>query len=779
MADIALQVDFILAGYRDPTSDEELAGGKIYTYLDGTSTLSSLWTDKDKGGVSTNPVVLDSSGKAEIYGDNIYKMEIFDSNDILIETLNGLQYKASISASKSLKSDYGCDLSAALAAIGTVEQTTLTIDCACIIAGGTSETITDNISIDVIKGGSFDGVAGGGTETLNIEGPLISGIYQIFGDNLSTSISDSSIDRVHPAWWNVDGSADDIQINKALSVSGGKTLVLEAYKIYSLDATVIIAADYVTIEGNGATFKVSTTGGGHGVLIIEREFIYSTIDHLIFDGNDAVRTGLVSNLASNNVGTNNHAYGAVIKNCTFLNSSSWGINMQNGYQWTIKNCDFSVGEGGVRMHAARGSKVIKCTFANDIIGAGGQIAIDGIGSVVEDCIFEIPADMEGIFITVDGSNPVSDNKIINNTFRGDVASSFGITDASGVTENLLISGNSFSSLNRGVSSSAIFDSVIKGNTFDDMGFGLLGSFFGSSIIGNIFKNSLYGCRFNNIRDSSVTGNVFRKLTVRAILGDASNGCVYSGNSFSDICIGSTTSLYAIYNTVKNFNQIVQGNSFNVSLNSIEGISRDVLAVVTWEDHKFVAGKSVEFSDITDANWTSLNGENYSIASIIDEDSFSINLDTSAFASDYLTSDPGLINLYQSVQWAVFNIGTYDHCVYGINQISKSFSGFSYNADQAGNTIQQTPVLRKTQSWDPASIASLGNLLSPTFAVNDAQTRDTVVVYPPYSLQGVQATGYVSATGFVIISLFNGTAGAIDLGTGNWIVEVTKSNSTVY
>lgn len=88
----ALQIDFLLAGYRHPTTDEFLSGGKVKTFLDGTSTLSALWTDKDKSGAATNPVILDSSGKAEVYGDNIYKFEIYDSDDVLIETLNGVEY---------------------------------------------------------------------------------------------------------------------------------------------------------------------------------------------------------------------------------------------------------------------------------------------------------------------------------------------------------------------------------------------------------------------------------------------------------------------------------------------------------------------------------------------------------------------------------------------------------------------------------------------------------------------------------------------------------------
>lgn len=89
----AKQVDFLLAGYRHPTTNRPLSGGKVETFLDGTSTLSALWTDSNKSGDATNPIILDSSGKAEVYGDNIYKFRIYDSSDIFIEEITGLEYQ--------------------------------------------------------------------------------------------------------------------------------------------------------------------------------------------------------------------------------------------------------------------------------------------------------------------------------------------------------------------------------------------------------------------------------------------------------------------------------------------------------------------------------------------------------------------------------------------------------------------------------------------------------------------------------------------------------------
>ena len=92
MATTAKQIDFLITGYTHPTTGALLNGGKVKTYLDGTSTLSSLWTARDKSGVAANPVILDSAGRAEVYGDNTYKFEVYDSADVLLETLNGMSY---------------------------------------------------------------------------------------------------------------------------------------------------------------------------------------------------------------------------------------------------------------------------------------------------------------------------------------------------------------------------------------------------------------------------------------------------------------------------------------------------------------------------------------------------------------------------------------------------------------------------------------------------------------------------------------------------------------
>lgn len=93
----AKQIDFLLAGIRHPLTDEPLAGGAVYTKLAGTSTDVSLYVDRDTTqGFATNPVILDAAGKAEVYGDGIYKFIVRaapDSGAEIIMEVDGLEYK--------------------------------------------------------------------------------------------------------------------------------------------------------------------------------------------------------------------------------------------------------------------------------------------------------------------------------------------------------------------------------------------------------------------------------------------------------------------------------------------------------------------------------------------------------------------------------------------------------------------------------------------------------------------------------------------------------------
>lgn len=66
-----------------------LAGGKVWTYAPGTTTPKASYTDQSGLIPNTNPVILDSSGAANIWlGPGQYKFVVMDKDDVVIETVD-------------------------------------------------------------------------------------------------------------------------------------------------------------------------------------------------------------------------------------------------------------------------------------------------------------------------------------------------------------------------------------------------------------------------------------------------------------------------------------------------------------------------------------------------------------------------------------------------------------------------------------------------------------------------------------------------------------------
>lgn len=63
---------------------DPLAGGFVYFYVPNTSTFKDTWQDGDQGTLNTNPVELDSAGRATIWGSGPYRQLVNDSLGNLI-----------------------------------------------------------------------------------------------------------------------------------------------------------------------------------------------------------------------------------------------------------------------------------------------------------------------------------------------------------------------------------------------------------------------------------------------------------------------------------------------------------------------------------------------------------------------------------------------------------------------------------------------------------------------------------------------------------------------
>lgn len=98
----------------------------------------------------------------------------------------------------------------------------------------------------------------------------------------------------------------------------------------------------------------------------------------------------------------------------------------------------------------------------------------------------------------------------------------------------------------------------------------------------------------------------------------------------------------------------------------------------------------------------------------------------------------------------------------------SFTGLAL-----GDNDLFTGVLNGTSVFDPASLATYTGTASSAITVTGAALGDFVIVTAPYDLTGIIASGTVSAANTVKITVFNATAGTIDLASGTWKIKVLK------
>ena len=68
-----------------------LSGGKLYTYAAGTTTPLATYTTSAGTIANTNPVILDSAGRASVWlAAGVYKFVLKDSNDVLSYTTDNI-----------------------------------------------------------------------------------------------------------------------------------------------------------------------------------------------------------------------------------------------------------------------------------------------------------------------------------------------------------------------------------------------------------------------------------------------------------------------------------------------------------------------------------------------------------------------------------------------------------------------------------------------------------------------------------------------------------------
>ena len=83
---MAAAVPFIMPQWFDDNG-KPLAGGKLWIYLAGTNTQGISYTDSSGSVPNTNPVILDSSGRASVWlSPGNYKLVLMTKDDVVLWT---------------------------------------------------------------------------------------------------------------------------------------------------------------------------------------------------------------------------------------------------------------------------------------------------------------------------------------------------------------------------------------------------------------------------------------------------------------------------------------------------------------------------------------------------------------------------------------------------------------------------------------------------------------------------------------------------------------------
>lgn len=72
------------------SNGDPLSGGKVYTYIAGTTTPKATYTDAAGGTPAANPIILDSSGRAEIWITGTYRIDVYTSADVLVRSVDNV-----------------------------------------------------------------------------------------------------------------------------------------------------------------------------------------------------------------------------------------------------------------------------------------------------------------------------------------------------------------------------------------------------------------------------------------------------------------------------------------------------------------------------------------------------------------------------------------------------------------------------------------------------------------------------------------------------------------
>lgn len=396
-----------------------LNGGYLKFFVVGTSTPQAIYTAADKSGSTVTQVSLNTVGmpSTEVFWDGILKVEIYDADDVLQDTLTDQTYYVSGFPNGSFVSltDYNggaleaATWNAAISDIGSDEVTLLVTQGTWVIDANV--TVPKNIDLFFV-GGALLSISTSYTFTINSS--IRSGFHKIFTLNGTGIVSYGTSFRgpVIPHWYGAkgDNSNDDTSAIQA-ALDTLKSVYL-AGGIYVTSSTLYFYAGGAQFYGDGvANTSIQPNGSFVGLILGNKSTTSQTIhdssfsDIEILGGTYPLQVGNSSASPQTYLGSinrirvkNGSSDGCLLdigiasfNDCEFINNSGRGLaTLTTGGASThcsFNQCRFYQNTlEGVYLEYCWSFRFYKCDFETN--GRDGFLGVKTDGTQWTDCVFD-------------------------------------------------------------------------------------------------------------------------------------------------------------------------------------------------------------------------------------------------------------------------------------------------------------------------------------------------------------------------------------------------------
>ena len=357
-----------------------LSGGFIWTYEAGTTTLKNTYNSSSLTVPNTNPIVLDSAGRASIWLDGSYKFIIEDTSSGVSGGHGALLYSADnlgastdalVSTSNLIMGGYpyvdlrftNGDLSSALSLASSTGKNVLVTMSSNVLSQQLSTPI--GVGIKVILGG----IINAGSQTLTINGPFEAGRHlALSGSNITFGYG--SVAEVFPEWWGASLYTIDnySAINSAInSLPNGGVISFGNY-IHNYSTTLVFKNNII-YKGSGKESAVKGTilkySGISDAVQVNNPINSQTLANIFVKDLSIFCTTKTTGKASfADIGSTYLIFDNVA-----MSGNDYDLILDQSELVKISNCEFdSVGTGGIWLVNGEGHTVGASTYyTNQII----------------------------------------------------------------------------------------------------------------------------------------------------------------------------------------------------------------------------------------------------------------------------------------------------------------------------------------------------------------------------------------------------------------------------